>query len=88
MVETVNPYDLNAIAEVNRSTKAKTLTAAEVDCVNDEAQRMVEEIRMLWQALGVLHAANAEDAWPCPTAEAWNSEALARIRRAIEEEAT
>lgn len=66
----------------------RILTAAEVDCVNDVAQLMVDEIKALWAALRVLHAANAEGTCPtCPNAAAWESEALAEIRRLIEEEA-
>lgn len=50
----VNPYDLNEIAAANylsrrgcNRTKVRTPIAAEVDCVNDEAQRMVLKIREL-----------------------------------------
>ncbi len=44
-------------------------------------------IKVLYKALCVLHAANAEGTCPlCPSAKAWESEELEAIRRAIEKE--
>lgn len=52
------------------------------------ALNALNTIKVLWTALRVLHAANAKDVWPCYTGEAWESEELTQIRKALEKEAT
>ena len=54
----------------------------------EQSRSALYTIVILYSHLHLLRAANAEGTCPtCPTAEAWGSEELAEIRRAIEEEA-
>lgn len=63
--------------------RARFLRDTEADLVG----HLLHTIKVLWAALRVLHAANAEGPCPiCPSAKAWESPGLAEIRQAIEEE--
>lgn len=56
--------------------RARFLRNTEADLVG----ALLYTIKVLWRALCVLYAANAEGPCPlCPSAEAWGSEALTEI---------